>query len=122
MYPDYTVNQDQYVFTNETFTLPIGIQLIGDRSGEGIESFDLTLAVSSQTSTSISADVVFPSQVTVVIIDDDCELVVCITYPISYIIFPSPYMYMHAPIQYNYGTHIIFILWMTYSCSDRLLK
>ena len=90
MYTDYTVNQNQYVFTNETLTLPIGIQLVGDRSGEGIESFDLTLAVSSQTSTSISADIVFPSQVTVVIIDDDCELVVCITYPISCITFPSP--------------------------------
>ena len=61
MCTDYTVNQDQNVFSNETFTLPIGIQLVGDRSGEGIESFDLTLAVSSQTSSSISADVVFPS-------------------------------------------------------------
>ena len=46
MFTDYTVNQDQYVFTNETLTLPIGIQLVGDRSGESIESFNLTLAVS----------------------------------------------------------------------------
>ena len=76
MYTDYIVNQDQYVFTNDTLTLPIGIQLVGDRAGEDIESFSLTLAVYSQTSNLISADVVFPSLVTVVIIDDDCELVV----------------------------------------------
>ena len=78
------------MFSNETFTLPISIQLVEDRSGEGIESFDLTLVLSSQTSTSISADVVFPSQVTVVIIDDDRELLLFITYPISCITFISP--------------------------------
>ena len=69
MHADYTVNQNRYVFTNETFTLPIRIQLLEDRSGEGIESFDLTLMLPQQ---SISADIVFPGSVTVVIIDDDC--------------------------------------------------
>ena len=68
-YADYTINQNRYVFTNETLSLPIGIQLIGDRSGEEIERFNLTLVLPQQ---SISADIVFPSSVTVVIIDDDC--------------------------------------------------
>ena len=70
LYADYRVSQTQYVFSNEIFALPIGIQLIGDRSGEGIESFNLTLVLPS--SQPISADIVSPSSVTVIIIDDDC--------------------------------------------------
>ena len=69
MHTDYTVDQVHYMFTSETFTLPVGIRLIGDRSGEDIESFNVTLVLPPQ---SISADIVSPGQVTVVIIDDDC--------------------------------------------------
>ena len=70
LYADYTVNQNQYVFSNEILALPIGIQLTDDRSGEGIESFNLTLVLPSPQP--ISADIVSPSSVTVIIIDDDC--------------------------------------------------
>jgi hypothetical protein len=68
---DYTINKNQYVFSNEILALPIGIQLNEDRSGEGIESFNLSLELPSPQPI-ISADIVFPSSVTVVIIDDDC--------------------------------------------------
>ena len=70
IYTDYIFNQHQYVFSNDILALPIGIQLIGDRSGEGIESFNLTLVLSNPQP--ISADIVSPSSVTVIIIDDDC--------------------------------------------------
>ena len=69
MHTDYTVNEVHYVFTNETFTLPVGIYLIGDRTGEEIESFNVRLVLPQQL---LSADIVSPGQVTVVIIDDDC--------------------------------------------------
>ena len=69
MHADYTIDQVHYVFTSETFTLPVGIRLIGDRSGEDIESFNVALVLPQQ---SISADIVSPGNVTVVIIDDDC--------------------------------------------------
>ena len=69
MHVDYTIDQFHYVFTSETFTLPVGIRLIGDRSGEDIESFNVALVLPQQ---SISADIVSPGNVTVVIIDDDC--------------------------------------------------
>ena len=70
IYADYRVNQNQYVFSNEILALPIGIQLIEDRSGEGIESFNLTLVLPNPQP--ISADIISPSSVTVIIIDDDC--------------------------------------------------
>ena len=69
MHTDYTVNEVHYVFTSETFTLPVGIHLIRDRSGEEIESFNVRLVLPQP---SIPADIVSPGQVTVVIIDDDC--------------------------------------------------
>ena len=45
--------------------------------GEGIESFNLTLVLPN--SQPISADIVSPSSVTVIIIDDDCTWVGCHT-------------------------------------------
>ena len=71
IYTDYRVNQNQYIFSNDILALPIGIQLTEDRSGEGIESFNLTLLVLPN-SQPMSADIISPSSVTVIIIDDDC--------------------------------------------------
>ena len=71
MYADYIVNRMEYVFTNDTIEQQIGIQLLTDASGEGIESFVLSLVLRPQM---ISANIVFPSSVTVIIIDDDCKL------------------------------------------------
>ena len=70
MCADYVVNKDHYVFTNDTFELPIEIEILQDRSGESIESFNLLLVLPQQ---AVSAEIVFPGNVTVTIIDDDGE-------------------------------------------------
>ena len=70
MYVDYAINQEQYIFSNATNELPIGIELLPDRSGESIESFTISLMLPQQP---ISTEITSPNRVTVIIIDDDCK-------------------------------------------------
>ena len=61
-----------YVFTNATSELPIATQLRGDQSGESIEIFFISLPSLPEFSPQ-KAQTVYPSQVEVRIIDDDCK-------------------------------------------------
>ena len=61
-----------YIFTREINELPIATTLLTDRSGEGIESFIITLLPPVGTGAD-NVRIVSPSNVTVTIIDDDCK-------------------------------------------------
>ena len=70
---DYVANDDHnYIFTRDITELPIATTLLTDRSGEGIESFNITLLQPVGTGAD-NVQIVSPSKVIVTIIDDDCK-------------------------------------------------
>ena len=71
---DYRANSgDSYVFTNSTNQLPIRTQLVGDRAGEPIENFMICLP-NAQVLQPMGAQAIEPICVTIIIVDDDCKL------------------------------------------------
>ena len=77
MCTDYVPNADHvYNFDSGIGSLPIATVLLTDRIGEGIESFMISLLPPEATSAQMmgtAPEIVYPSNVTVIIIDDDCK-------------------------------------------------
>ena len=77
MCTDYVPNADHmYNFDSGIGSLPIATVLLTDRIGEGIESFVISLLPPEATSGQMmgtAPEIVYPSNVTVIIIDDDCK-------------------------------------------------
>lgn len=74
MFTDYIPNEDHtYVFTSGRTSLPIATTLINDNTGEEIEFFNISLSLPASQETGTTTELVYPSTVSVVIIDDDCK-------------------------------------------------
>ena len=72
---DYRSNSvEPYVFTSSITQLPIRTQLIGDRSGEPIETFTICLP-DSQVLQPMGVEAVEPMCVAITVVDDDCKIV-----------------------------------------------